>query len=1104
MAGQSALHRIATDRLQPAPPATAATALDISGPGVLAADNAGHTYVAVPDGVIRIDASGSRLRVAGKSGDWRYDGDGQLAIDAGMNPRGLAVDTHGNLYISDTGNNRIRRIDGSNGIVTTVAGTGGRGFSGDQGPARDAQLDGPTGIAVDSENNIYFADGTMDGKNRLRRVDGETSVITTVAGNGTQGFSGDGGPAVLAQFNSLGGVAIDHEGNLYIADSFNNRIRMISISTGAITTVAGDGAQGFSGDGGLALSASLNNPLSVAIDRAGNLFIADSGNFRIRKLSSSSGIVSTVGSGPRDDGDTQHGFPCALFLDEGNILWVADSGVSRLRRLAFDGPDAGATHSARGYTNKPSAQALATGAFKINVTYDSTVPAAAQAAFNNLVSTYQSIFTTNLTVNINVAFGSTSLGQSLTQQQFVTYSAWRSAMIANATSNPGSAYAAGAAASLPASDPSGSGMVLLTTANARALGFTANVLVDSTLTFSNSAIFEYSGVATSGAADFMDAAAHELDEALGIGSSLTGLTDNASIPAGTNYTAEDYFRYGSAGSRSFTTNPNAAVYFSYDSGNTRVAQFNQANSASGISPLDRNDWLYGNFGCPAATAYVQNAIACIGQAVSIGAGPEVIVLKTLGYNSSVPQTITFAAPANVTYGVTPFNLTATSTSGLPVSFSSTTTSVCTVAGNTATVVAAGSCSILASQPGDGTYAAAPSVSRSFTIAKAAQTISFGAIGNAVLGTAPFNVTATASSGLTVTFVSTTRPVCTVSGNSVTIVAGGTCSITASQPGNSNYGPATPVVQPFLVTSTLSPTAVSPASGSGLTNTFTFTFRDPAGYADLAVVDVLISTFLDGQEACYLAVTPTSGTSGFLYLVDDAGDGGYVAGTPMSLPSSGSLHNSQCTINGAGSSIAGSGSTLTLTLVITFTPGFAGNKVFYTAARSSTQNSGWQSMGTWNVPGTAPTGPAVGTVSPPRSTSTGQNYTFTFTDTNGYADLSVLDVLTNGFLDGISACYIAYVPTGPSTGYLYLVDDAGDGGYAPGSPVLLSSGTVVQNSQCAISTAASSASASGNTLTLNLSLIFKGGFAGNQVFYLAARNNSTGNSGWQAAGSVTVP
>jgi hypothetical protein len=119
-------------------------------------------------------------------------------------------------------------------------------------------------------------------------------------------------------------------------------------------------------------------------------------------------------------------------------------------------------------------------------------------------------------------------------------------------------------------------------------------------------------------------------------------------------------------------------------------------------------------------------------------------------------------------------------------------------------------------------------------------------------------------------------------------------------------------------------------------------------------------------------------------------------------------------------------------------------------------------------------------------------------------LGVVDILTNSFLDAIDACYVAYVPTSATTGYLYLVDDAGDGGYAAGSPILLSSGGTLHNSQCTISTAASSASASGNTLNLNLAIAFSPSFAGNQVFYLASRNNSTGDSGWQAAGSVTVP
>jgi hypothetical protein len=303
---------------------------------------------------------------------------------------------------------------------------------------------------------------------------------------------------------------------------------------------------------------------------------------------------------------------------------------------------------------------------------------------------------------------------------------------------------------------------------------------------------------------------------------------------------------------------------------------------------------------------------------------------------------------------------------------------------------------------------------------------------------------------------------------------------------------------------ISPASVNPATGSGATQVFTFTFEDPSGHADLAVVDVLINNFLNGIGACYVAFVPGSASSGSLYLVDNAGDGGYASGSPMALPSSQSLTNSQCTINGTGSSVSATGNSMTLTLAITFAPAFAGTKVVYSAARSNTQNSGWQVLGTWDVPGSSPTGPAVGGVTPGESATTGQTYTFTFTDTNGFADLAVVDVLIHSSLNGIGACYVAFAPTSATSGQLYLVDDAGDGRYASGSPISLPSSSTVQNSQCTINAAGSSVSATGNTLTLTLAITFSSSFTGDQVFYLAARNNSTGNSGWQAVGSVTVP
>ena len=248
---------------------------------------------------------------------------------ATLKPSAIAADRVGNLYIADSGDNRIWKL--AAGVMTAVAGNGVRGFSGDGGPAIAANLNRPTGVAVDSAGILYIADGTVDCKNRIRRV--AAGVITTVAGNGSQGYSGDGGPATLAQFWSLGGLATDAAGDVYIADNYNHRIRKVSAASGIMTTVAGNGVAGFSGDGGLATDASLNNPLGVTMDAAGNLFIADSGNFRVRKVNAATGTIETVGNADLLYQDTQHGFPRSLAFDTAGAFYVADSGTFRIRRV---------------------------------------------------------------------------------------------------------------------------------------------------------------------------------------------------------------------------------------------------------------------------------------------------------------------------------------------------------------------------------------------------------------------------------------------------------------------------------------------------------------------------------------------------------------------------------------------------------------------------------------------------------------------------------------------------------------------------------------------------------------------------------------------------
>ena len=305
--------------------------------------------------------------------------------------------------------------------------------------------------------------------------------------------------------------------------------------------------------------------------------------------------------------------------------------------------------------------------------------------------------------------------------------------------------------------------------------------------------------------------------------------------------------------------------------------------------------------------------------------------------------------------------------------------------------------------------------------------------------------------------------------------------------------------------TVSAASAGPASGSGTSQTFTFTFSDSSGYQNLKVVDVLINAALDGRQACYLAFTPSGATGGSLFLVDDAGDaGGPYQG--MLLPGSGSISNGQCTINGAQSSVSGGGNSLTLTLAITFSASFTGNKVVYLSAQDqSSTNSGWQALGTWGVPFTPSGTIAVVSLVPARvpASGTAQTLTATLTDSKGAADFGVVNLLVNNFIDGRQACYLAYVA---STNSLALVDDAGNAaGPFAGSMVLNGAAATIQNSQCSVSGVGSSAAKNGNTLTLALNITFKAPFAGNRVIWVAGRDAADGNNtDWQAVGTAAIP
>ncbi len=279
--------------------------------------------------------AGTIVTVAG-TGNGGYNGDNQAATSAQLNaPPFVAVDAAGNIYIADEHNNRVRKVDTS-GKITTIAGTGSVGFSGDGGPATSAQLNGPTGVFVDGSGNVYIND---PGNQRIRKIDG-TGKITTIAGTGSAGYNGDGIAATSANLFNAVRTVVDPAGNIYIADQSDHRIRKID-TNGIITTIVGTGTAGYNGDG-VGTSTLLNNPTALALDSAGNLYFSDQFNHRIRELTAGR-VVTLAGTGTagyNGDGialNTQLNFPGGLAVDPTTqAIYFTDGPNYRLRKLSTD------------------------------------------------------------------------------------------------------------------------------------------------------------------------------------------------------------------------------------------------------------------------------------------------------------------------------------------------------------------------------------------------------------------------------------------------------------------------------------------------------------------------------------------------------------------------------------------------------------------------------------------------------------------------------------------------------------------------------------------------------------------------------------------------
>jgi uncharacterized protein (TIGR03437 family) len=304
----------------------------------IAADNAGNLYIADTGNsrIRKVTASTGIITTVAGIGVHSFSGDGGPATSASFYfPRGIAVDLAGNIYVGDTGNFRIRKID-TNGIITTIAGIGLLGYSGDGGLAVNAQINNVGGLVVDPAGNLIFADGS---NNRIRKI-APNGIISTIIGTGVLGFTGNGGgPALSANISNPNSAALDAAGNFYFVELENEDVRMVTPG-GIISTVAGNGTFGSGGDGGQAIAAQLNDPQGAVVDSTGNMYITDEDNQRVRVVSPSGIITTIAGDGTKNfSGDggpatsSQISLPEGLAVGPTGIVYFVDSGNNRIRAL---------------------------------------------------------------------------------------------------------------------------------------------------------------------------------------------------------------------------------------------------------------------------------------------------------------------------------------------------------------------------------------------------------------------------------------------------------------------------------------------------------------------------------------------------------------------------------------------------------------------------------------------------------------------------------------------------------------------------------------------------------------------------------------------------
>lgn len=626
---------------------------------------------------------------------------------------GVAVDENRNVYIADAGNNKIRKVSPA-GLVSTFAGSVGGGST--DGPALTARFRDPYGIAVDSIGNVYVADS---GNNKIRKIS-PTGIVSTLAGSGNQGATDETGD--LASFYFPFGLAVDRNGYLYVADTNNNKIRKIS-PTGIVSTLAGSGASGSAnGPGALA---SFLSPRGIAVDTSGNVYVADAGNQIIRKISPD-GVVDTFAGVAGSRGSTngigvnsRFDFPTGVALDSSDNVYVSDTGNHKIRKI-----------SQAALVTTIAGSGIIGGVNGNGAIAQFSYPQA--VAVDNEGSFY--VTTPTPIDGSDIRKGIVLQSQTISFPQVQTIEFSKTLFSPSANSSSG-------------------------------LPVTFSVVGGPATVSGNSILFTGIGtvsVRASQAGNATCAAATVVDQSFVV-------TQGPQI-----------INFSSLSNRSFSQTP-FDLFASATSG--FAVSFQVVSGPATIS----------------GSSLTMTGLGLVVLRATQAGGGEYVAAMPVNQSFSVTQgmqTIVFDPPSSRTFGQAPFQLSARSSSNLPVAFQIV-SGPATISGSTCTLTGVGNVVVRSTQLGNTNYSAASPVEQSFTIAKASQTLSFGSLPTKNPTDLPFELTASSSSELAPLFSVVSGPA-TVSGNLVTLTGSGTAIIRASQPGNENYQAAANVDQSFLV------------------------------------------------------------------------------------------------------------------------------------------------------------------------------------------------------------------------------------------------------------------------------------------------------------------